>query len=66
MVQITEIKQKGYLIMDAILIILCKKGQLDIVDLRYELLKCGIMIQTLLLRKALNELNEHGAVDDVG
>lgn len=61
----TLIKDKSdldYVLMDAILIILGEKGQLNVSKLQYELLNCGLMVQQPLLREALKELTEHKAI----
>lgn len=61
----TLIKNKSdldYVLMDAILIILGKKGRLNVNDLQYELLNCGLMVQQPLIRDALKELAEHEAI----
>ena len=59
---VKKIKQNDYLIMDAILIILGRKGQLEINKLQYELLNCGIIIQQPLLNEAISELKKNKAV----
>lgn len=51
-----------YILMDAILIILAEKGQMDVSKLQYELLNCGLMVQQPLLREAIKELKVHKAI----
>ncbi len=65
MIQIKKIKQKDYLIMDAILVILNNKPQLSIGKLQYEILKCGIHVGQPLLREAIKRLKEDKLIGDV-
>lgn len=55
MVIIKKIEQDEYLIMDAVLIIL-GKGKLNTLELQYELLRCGIMVQQPLLEEVFKEM----------
>lgn len=61
----TLIKTKAdmdYVLMDAILIILSQKGQLNVSQLQYELLSCGLMVQQPLLKEAIAELAKHNCL----
>jgi len=62
MEMIKDMKQNHYLLVDAILIIINAGEGVDVDQLQYKLLNCGIMVQMPLLESTLEYLHKEGII----